>query len=159
MAPLSSSTAQSPAQPALRSWIQFALLTVLLTGGAILLLRLLRPSALRGLFSRSDPAEVRRGQAQSNLKWIDEALLVYAHEHQGQYPARLDELVVPGPDGKTCFGAQREVPLDPWQRAFRYEPPTGAHPRPRIWSLGADGEAGGEGENADLDSDSLLLDR
>jgi general secretion pathway protein G len=134
-------------------------LTVVLTGAGLLVLHFVRPTAVRSLFSRSDPVDFRRGQALNNLKWIHEALLVYAHEHKGQYPETLDALAVPAADGKTYFGDRREVPLDPWKRPFGYEPPTAAHPLPRLITLGADGKPGGEGEDADIDSDALQLDR
>ena len=159
MAPQLTGSAQTRAQSTLRQWLIFAALTVVLTGGALFLIRLLRPSALRQVFSRSDPVEIKRGQALVNIKWIDEALLVYAHEHQGAYPEKLDALAVPKTDGKTYFGDRREVPLDPWKRPFGYEPPTAVHPKPRITTFGADGKPGGEGENADIDSDTLQLDR
>ncbi len=43
-----------------------------------------------------------------------------------------------------------EVPLDPWQRPYRYEAP-GENGKPyRLLSLGADGQPGGEGEDADI---------
>jgi general secretion pathway protein G len=157
MAPPLTSTAGSRPQSSLRPWITFALLTVVLTGAGLALIYLVRPSALQGMFSRSNPVEVRRGQALNNLKWIHDALLVYAHEHKGEYPARLDALVVPGASGQTYFGDRREVPLDPWNRPFVYAPPTPAHPQARITSLGADGKPGGQGEDADIDSDTLQL--
>ena len=42
------------------------------------------------------------------------------------------------------------VPKDPWDRDFLYLSP-GVHNRDfDLWSYGADGEEGGEGENADV---------
>jgi len=159
MAPQLHSPTQPHSQTTLRHWLIFAVLTIVLTGGALVLIRILRPSALNGVFAGSDAAEIQRGQARINMKWIRDALLVYAHEHQGAYPATLAALVEPKADGKTYFGDRREVPLDPWQRPFGYEAPTPAHPNPRITSLGADGRPGGFGEDADIDSDALQLDR
>jgi len=52
--------------------------------------------------------------------------------------------------------AAGELLLDPWKHPYVYVGPTAAHPRPRVVSLGADGEPGGEGESADIDSDQLL---
>lgn len=42
------------------------------------------------------------------------------------------------------------VPDDPWGRPYVYEAPPDEHTRPRVGSLGADGEIGGDGLNADL---------
>jgi general secretion pathway protein G len=44
------------------------------------------------------------------------------------------------------------VPLDPWGRAYQYKCCPGDHGDYDIWSLGADGAPGGEGENGDVTS-------
>lgn len=44
---------------------------------------------------------------------------------------------------------KRDVPLDPWGRPYLYQAP-GAHGEYDLVSLGADGQAGGEGESADV---------
>ena len=159
MAPLLSGAPHSQPQATLRSWLVLAALTGALTLGALVVIRLVRPSAIDGVLASSNTVEAQRGKARSTIKWIHEALLVYAHEHAGAYPAQLDALVEPGAAGKSHFGELRTVPLDPWNRPFHYEPPTAQHPRPRLTSLGADGQVGGAGENADIDSDTLPLDR
>ncbi|HKC50805.1 MAG TPA: type II secretion system protein GspG [Myxococcota bacterium] len=159
MAPQLTGSAQQQPQSTLRSWLVGALLTCAITLGALFVIRWVRPSALSGVLAHSSTVEVRRGRALIDIKWIQEALLVYAHEHNGAYPEQLAALVLPKADGKTYFGERREVPLDPWNRAFGYEPPTTAHTNPRITTLGADGKPGGDGENADIDSDTLQLDR
>ena len=43
----------------------------------------------------------------------------------------------------------KDVPLDPWGHAYEYRSP-GEHGEYDIISLGADGTAGGEGENEDV---------
>jgi general secretion pathway protein G len=43
-----------------------------------------------------------------------------------------------------------ETPVDPWGAAYVYEAPREDFARPRVASLGADGEAGGEGLAADI---------
>ena len=159
MAPFLAGPPPQRTQTSLRSWLAFAVLTSALTLAALFVIRLVRPAALDGVLASSGSADVRRAQARINIKWIQEALLVYAHDHAGAYPSKLDVLVEPGASGKTYFGERRELPLDPWERAFQYEPPTAEHPSARIVSLGADGKPGGTGEDADIDSDALLLDR
>lgn len=44
---------------------------------------------------------------------------------------------------------RKDVPLDPWQRPYIYRFP-GQHGDYDLYSLGADGQDGGEGENADV---------
>ncbi|PYS01509.1 MAG: type II secretion system protein GspG [Acidobacteria bacterium] len=44
---------------------------------------------------------------------------------------------------------RKDVPLDPWQRAYVYRFP-GQHSDYDLYSLGADGQEGGEGEDADV---------
>lgn len=46
-------------------------------------------------------------------------------------------------------GYLRAVPVDPWGRPYQYRQP-GEHGVIDIFSLGADGEEGGEGVNADI---------
>ena len=70
----------------------------------------------------------------------------HAIENGGRYPASLEELL--GPE---------VTPLDPWGAPYRYEPPGAGRDRPRVFTLGADGEPGGEGLDQDLD-DAMIKD-
>ena len=45
---------------------------------------------------------------------------------------------------------QKDVPLDQWNRPFQYKYPGEHGDEPDIVSLGADGQPGGEGDNADI---------
>ena len=46
---------------------------------------------------------------------------------------------------------RREVPLDPWDRAYLYRSPGDSSPASfDLYSLGRDGQSGGEGEDADI---------
>jgi type II secretion system protein G len=49
-------------------------------------------------------------------------------------------------------GDLEKLPLDPWQRPYLYEGPVfaGVKATPLLSTLGADGVAGGKGENADI---------
>lgn len=51
-------------------------------------------------------------------------------------------------------GYIRKLPDDPWSRAYQYRVP-GARGAFDIVSLGADGQPGGDGENADISSATL----
>ena len=44
---------------------------------------------------------------------------------------------------------KKKVPLDPWNNPYRYEMP-GQHGKFDLFSLGADGSEGGEGEDQDI---------
>lgn len=44
------------------------------------------------------------------------------------------------------------VPADPWGKPYQYKCCPGDHGDYDIWSHGADGAPGGEGENADIAS-------
>ena len=44
------------------------------------------------------------------------------------------------------------VPLDPWGKPYQYKCCPGEHGDYDIWTYGADGAPGGEGENADITS-------
>jgi len=44
----------------------------------------------------------------------------------------------------------KDIPLDPWGRPYLYKYPGEHGDAPEIVSLGADGQPGGEGENADI---------
>ncbi len=44
------------------------------------------------------------------------------------------------------------VPVDPWGKPYQYKCCPGEHGDYDIWTLGADGAPGGEGENADVSS-------
>ena len=46
-------------------------------------------------------------------------------------------------------GYIRRLPADPWGNAYQYRQP-GQHGRVDVFSMGADGREGGEGENADI---------
>ena len=44
---------------------------------------------------------------------------------------------------------KKGLPVDPWGGAYQYKNP-GRHGSPDVFSLGADGRPGGDGENADI---------
>jgi len=73
----------------------------------------------------------------------------------GRYPERLQDLVVKPSDvdeGKW-FGPylRNVVPKDPWDREYQYAKKEDDYV---LQSYGADGQPGGEGENADIPGDA-----
>ena len=73
----------------------------------------------------------------------------------GAYPSGSDGLESlmrnPGNDNWNGPYLAKSVPNDPWGNAYHYEFP-GQHGEVDIFSYGADGQPGGDGENADVNS-------
>jgi general secretion pathway protein G len=73
----------------------------------------------------------------------------------GRYPGRDEGLeVLRRPTGLGGWDGPylpKDVPLDPWGRTYVYISP-GEHSDYDLYSLGADGQEGGDGENADVRS-------
>jgi general secretion pathway protein G len=95
-----------------------------------------------------------RKKAEADLVALRNALTEYATANGGKFPDSLQGLVTPDVQGRTYLDSKK-VPLDPWGRTYLYEPPGPGNPRPRICSYGKDGQPGGEGDDADLDSLTL----
>lgn len=96
------------------------------------------------------------GKAKSDIMAIESALDEYAIANGNQFPETLERLVEPDVNGETYLKGYKRVPLDPWKNEYGYEPP---HPpqqaRPRVFTLGKDMQPGGEGDNADVDNDTI----
>jgi general secretion pathway protein G len=107
------------------------------------------------------PEEAKRTKAQIDIKGIEEALNLYKLDN-GIYPTTeqgLEALVkkpdtVPLPLKWKDGGYLSRVPQDPWGRPYRYLSP-GEHGDFDVYSFGADGEPGGEGKDADVQSWNL----
>jgi general secretion pathway protein G len=72
----------------------------------------------------------------------------------GNYPESLEALVEdPGnaPSWNGPYLRKGQVPKDPWGNDYQYRAP-GQHGPVDVWSLGADGQEGGEGEDSDITS-------
>jgi len=72
----------------------------------------------------------------------------------GRYPTTeegLEALIKdPGIDNwDGPYLKKNKIPLDPWGRPYEYKCP-GEHGEYDLYSLGADGQIGGEGENRDI---------
>jgi general secretion pathway protein G len=103
--------------------------------------------------------EARRTKAAADLRAIEQALHLYRLD-TGLYPTTEQGLraLVAKPETGTIptrwnpEGYLDKVPLDPWGHPYLY---LGNGERYTLRSLGADGEEGGEGKYADLDSRDL----
>ncbi len=73
----------------------------------------------------------------------------------GRYPTTEEGLnaLVESPDSSKPWNGpylkKSKVPVDPWQQPYHYVSP-GEHGKFDIYSYGADGKEGGEGEDQDL---------
>jgi general secretion pathway protein G len=103
--------------------------------------------------------EARRTKAAVDLRALEQALHLYKLDN-GTYPTTdqgLQALVTKPASGVIPArwnpeGYLEKVPLDPWGHAYLY---LSNGERYTLKSFGADGEEGGEGKYADLDSRDL----
>ena len=97
-------------------------------------------------------ATSRRNAVKSEIATITRALESYRLD-QGRYPTEEEGLEVLINGTETWpEGFLTKVPKDPWKNQYLYLVQDG---RFEIICLGADGREGGEGEDADVTSDSL----
>jgi len=108
------------------------------------ILRLITPVSFDG---------AQRTRVSADLRALRAAIDSYALMNSGRYPDDLRVLVTPDELGNTYL-KQTEVPTDPWGREYLYDPPK-EDSRARAYTLGADGEPGGWGEDADLSTDDV----
>ncbi len=95
--------------------------------------------------------------ARSQVEMLATALDAYRLDN-GRYPSTTQGLtaLVTAPTDDSGAGwrgpyLRRAVPLDPWGKPYVYRFPGEANPAGYdLLSYGADGQAGGEGENADI---------
>lgn len=108
------------------------------------------------LFGRVSDA--RRQTARSQIELLGTALDNYRLDN-GRYPTTEQGLAAlrerprtePLPIRWRGPYLEKAVPDDPWGSAYRYRSPGEANPNGYdLLSLGADGERGGEGEDADV---------
>jgi general secretion pathway protein G len=86
--------------------------------------------------------EAARTKARTDITSLVNAATEYAVRNGGRYPDTLDALVAPDESGHAYLQS-RTLPLDPWKHEYVYEAPVpgAGDPRPRIASMGKDGQA------------------
>ena len=97
-----------------------------------------------------------KAKAKAVVALLDQAVEMYKLQNFS-YPSSGDglEALVRQPAGMANperyqpGGYIKKLPRDPWGRSYRYVVP-GQHGPVDIYSLGADGADGGEGDNADI---------
>jgi len=107
------------------------------------------------------PQEARRVKAKVDIKNIESALALFKID-TGRFPTTsevLEALVSnPGVEGYNSDAYMDKVPKDPWGNLYVYITP-GVHGKDYdLESYGKDGEGGGTGENADIESWNLEQD-
>ncbi|KIQ06364.1 MULTISPECIES: type II secretion system major pseudopilin GspG [Pseudomonas] len=92
----------------------------------------------------------------ADLSTFEQALDMYRLDNlrfpsneQGLLALVIKPTVEPLPRSWRADGYIRRLPQDPWGNSYQYRSP-GEHGRVDVYSLGADGIAGGEGIDADL---------
>ncbi len=127
----------------------FTLLEVLLV---LAILGVIAAMVVPNLLGRQQEANIK--VTKLNIKNFEDAVKLYAVDHDGQYPEGDTETVVAllmnTVDEETGQAVQpylEEIPKDAWDRPLQYEyPPSGNHQtvggKPAIWSYGPDGQDG-----------------
>lgn len=123
----------------------------------VVILGILAAVIVPSFLSRPDEAKVTK--AKVDMKSIEEALGLFKLDN-GFYPSTEQGLLalVEKPEAGriptkySADGYLKKQPIDPWENAYLYLSP-GVHSRNfDLISYGADGQPGGEGFNADLNS-------
>ena len=104
------------------------------------------------------PDEARRVAAQQDVATIMQSLKLYRLDN-GRYPTAdqgLKALIEkptaePVPNNWKPGGYLERLPDDPWRNPYQYLNP-GVHGEIDVFSYGADGKPGGEGNDADIGS-------
>jgi general secretion pathway protein G len=134
----------------------FTLLEVMVV---VVILGILAALVVPKIISRPDEARVIA--AKQDIASLMQALKLYRLDNQ-RYPTTeqgLQALVArpttaPIPPNWKPEGYLERLPTDPWRNPYQYLAP-GLHGEIDIFSLGADGAAGGEGNDADVGSWAL----
>jgi general secretion pathway protein G len=141
---------------AVRDYGGFTLLEVMVV---VVILGILAALVVPKIISRPDEARVIA--AKHDIASLQQALKLYRLDNQ-RYPTTeqgLQALVVkpvatPVPPNWKTGGYVERLPKDPWGNAYQYLNP-GLRGEIDIFSFGADGAIGGDGNDADIGSWSL----
>ena len=96
--------------------------------------------------------EAKRNAAKTQMSNIESTLDGYRLD-MFQYPNSLEELIKNNssdPKWKGPYLKNGILPKDPWGNPYQYRKPGGEKREYDLYSFGADGQDGGEGEQADV---------
>jgi len=139
------------ASPARRRSRGFTLLELMVV---IVIIGVLAALVATNVLPRIGQAKVTA--AQTDITSISNALKIYKLDN-GRYPSTdqgLDALVnrpTTGTVPSNWKSYLEKLPNDPWQHPYQYANP-GVHGEIDVFSYGADGQPGGEGDDADIGS-------
>ena len=128
---------------------RFTLIEILIV---VVILGILGAVVVPNILSRPDTARVQA--AQTDLRALSQTLEIYRLDNF-QYPSSeqgLESLVdrpsgFPEPKNWNPEGYLKKLPTDPWGSPYLYEKTGSSY---SLISLGADGQEGGEGFDADI---------
>ena len=94
------------------------------------------------------------GKAKADISVLEQAIETYRLDNL-TFPDDLQALVAPPaglarPERYRQGGYVRRLPEDPWGNPYQYRRPSAHGGQFDVFSLGADGREGGEGNDADL---------
>ena len=94
-------------------------------------------------------------RVKADIKAIDDAVQSFGVMNMGKYPQSIEDLVTEDEYGNSYL-KQSSVPKDPWGNEYMYDPPLSSGGKHRIYTYGADGIPGGEGDDKDYDNSMLF---
>ncbi len=107
-----------------------------------------------------NPEQARMTKVKHDLRTIEQALDMYRMDNF-RYPTTdqglqaLVEQPTSPPEPRNWKPYMRSLPKDPWGGEYQYLAPDDAGGRVRVYTLGADGRPGGEGENAEISNHDI----
>jgi len=145
---MSMNTLKAMQRRAARGEQGFTLIEVMVV---VVILSILAAIIVPRIMDRPDKARIVK--AQSDIRSLESALNLYRLDNHN-YPTTdqgLESLVQKPADAPSWKegGYIDRLPKDPWGRPYQYLNP-GQHGSIDIFSLGADGQPGGEGKDADI---------
>lgn len=121
----------------------------------LVVLGLLAAIATPVYFSRAELA--RRQKIEADFAMLSTALNLYKLDNrsvpttaQGLAALVRKPVTAPVPQRYKSNGYLRELPLDPWNRDYLYLAPAPDGAEYTLFSYGADGASGGDGQDADV---------
>lgn len=93
----------------------------------------------------------QNSKVKADITAITHALNGFALNNAGHFPDTLEPLVRLDSNGHRYL-ERSQIPKDPWDSEYGYEPPVPGRTEPRVFTLGKDHVPGGEGDDADIDN-------